>query len=258
MRRLCVLSVLTVLLVPQAHAQPLAPTSVQSAPFSVELSGMLGANRTYLHQAGCTTGNCFAIRKEALQGGEGTLWFTPNFGVYGGAAHETEVDSAALFTGAGYSVHAGLKGGLALHDGLGIYGWATLTHTEDNQVSTLKGGAAAQAQEASQLASQTGPPDETRRNQVEIGAVARIGQNDGGFDGWVGLEAMPVAADQTRVVDGSIVILNPFIPISGVAGVRIISEPLGSQWSKRGKLTAGVTGSLGYRVGVTGWLTASL
>lgn len=235
------------LLFEPALAAPLTPVAVQAAPFSVEVSGVLTSDRFILRAPGCKGDACMAIRHENMQGGEASLWIVPQFGVYGGAAHDVESTAAATYSGAGYSVHGGVKGGFQVRHGLGLNGWLAVTHAETRVV--LEPGVEAP----------TGPSDEARRNQFELGAAARFGEVDGGFDAWVGVEAMPFCVDRTRVVHGELKLgLKPFIPVSAVGGIRVISDPLGGPWAKRGRLSAGVTGEVGYRVGVTGWLTASL
>ncbi|MSP56279.1 MAG: hypothetical protein EXR69_11855 [Myxococcales bacterium] len=231
----------------EALAAPLTPVAVQDVPLSLEVSAALGSDLFYLRASGCKGDACTAVRRENMQGGEASLWFVPQFGVYGGAAHDVESTAAATYSGVGYRVHAGVKGGVKVRHGLGLNGWLTVTHAE----TTV-------ALEPS-VEAPTGPADEARRNQFEVGAAARFGEVDGGFDAWVGVEAMPYCVDLTRVVHGELKLgLKPFIPVAAVGGIRVLSEPLGGPWAKRGRLSAGVTGEVGYRVGVTGWLTASL
>lgn len=238
--------VLLLLGVQPASAAPLSPGSLQPVPLSVELAGTLSTDRFYLHSPGCTGDACSAIRKELWQGGEAALWFIPQLGIYGGLAHETEATGAATYSGAGFRAHAGVKGGVALGRGVGLNGWASVTHTETSTTNTLDSVV-------------TGAPDQAKRNQFEVGAVAQFGQADGGIQAWTGIEAMPFSVDRTRVVQGeAMVILQPFIPISAVAGVRMMSDPVGGPWVERGRIGVGVTGELGYRVGVTGWLMVSM
>lgn len=231
-----------------ALAQPIAPSGVQSAPLSLEVSALLSADRLYLHAPGCTGDSCQAIRKESRQGGEASLWLFPALGFYGGAVHDVESTAAATYSGGGWSVYGGAKGGFVVQRGLAVNGWLSVAHSETTTTQT-----------ATTTDTTDGPSDQARRNQFELGAVARFGQSDGGLDAWAGVEAMPYCVDLTRVVHGEAKIgLKPFIPVSAVGGLRIISDPLGGPWSDRGRLSAGVTGEVGYRVGVTGWLTASL
>ncbi len=229
-----------------AYAAPLAPAPAQSAPMSVELSAAVASDRLYLRVPSCA-GACAAIRKEHWQGGEAALWLLPQLAVYGGAAHDGEETAAAIYQGAGFRVHGGVKGGFDLRPGLGVNGWVSVAHVESK-------ASPAQAAQGAQAF-----PDRARRNQLELGAVVRMGQRDGGLDGWVGLEAMPYSVDLTRVVEGAAVVkLIPTVPVSAVGGVRLVSEPLGGPWSERGRLSAGLTGSAGYRVGFAGWLSVSL
>ena len=229
-----------------ANAAPLSPARVQDAPMSVELSAAVASDRMYLRVPGCT-GSCAAIREEHWQGGEAALWLIPQIAVYGGAAHDGEETAAATYKGDGFRVHGGVKGGFDLRPGLGLNGWVSVAHVESKASSTSASDSVAKF------------PDQAQRNQLELGAVVRVGQRDGGLDGWVGLEALPYSADLTRVVQGvAVVKLIPTIPVSAVAGVRLVSEPLGGPWAERGRLSAGLTGSAGYRVGLTGWLSVSL
>jgi hypothetical protein len=218
---------------------------LQPVPLSFEVTGALSADRFYLRAPGCTGDACKAIRKESWQGGEGSLWFIPQFGVYGGLAHESEQTAAATFTGSGYRMYGGLKGDVKVSRGAQLAGWFTITHTVTDEVLTAE--------------STSSTPDQARRNQFEAGAVLQVGQADGGIQAWAGVEAMPYTVDLTRVLDGDAKIaLKPVIPVSAVGGVRMLSDPLGGPWSERGRLGVGVSGEVGYRIGVTGWLTAAL
>jgi hypothetical protein len=229
-----------------ANAAPLTPAPVQDAPMSVELAAAVANDRMYLRVPGCA-GACAAIRKEHWQGGEAALWLIPQLAVYGGAAHDGEETAAATYLGDGFRVHGGVKGGFDLRPGLGLNGWVSVAHVESKASAAKDSGTVGKF------------PDQARRNQLELGAVVRVGQRDGGLDGWVGLEALPYSVDLTRVVQGvAVVKLIPTIPVSAVGGVRLVSEPLGGPWAERGRLSAGLTGSVGYRVGFTGWLSVSL
>lgn len=228
-----------------ANAAPLSPGSLQPVPLSFEITGALSAERFYLRAPGCTGDACTAIRKESWQGGEGSLWFIPQLGVYGGLAHEVEGTAAATYSGAGYRLYGGLKGDVKVSRAAHLAGWVTITHTVTGEVRTDETASTVQ--------------DQARRNQFELGAVIQLGQADGGVQGWAGVEAMPYTVDLTRVLDGDAKLaLKPFIPVSAVGGVRFLSDPLGGPWSERGRLGVGVTGEVGYRIGVTGWLTAAL
>lgn len=228
-----------------ASAAPLAPGSLQPVPLSFEITAALSADRFYLRAPGCTGDACTAIRKESWQGGEGSLWFIPQLGVYGGLAHEVEQTAAATYSGAGYRLYGGIKGDVKLVRSAQLAGWFTVTHTVTGEVHTPE--------------TTSTVPDQARRNQFEVGAVVQVGQADGGIQGWAGVEAMPYTVDLTRVLDGDAKIaLKPFIPVSAVGGVRLMSDPLGGPWAERGRLGVGVTGEVGYRIGVTGWLTAAL
>lgn len=227
-----------------AAAAPVATGPVSATPWNVELTGVLSTDRVYLRVPGCS-GACTAFRREHYQGGEATVWVLPQLGFYGGAAHESEATDAALYAGAGFRAYAGVKGSFALRPELAVDAWGTLTHTE-----TV----------ASPDDADPGPyPDQAKRNQLEAGGVVRFGRADEGLDAWAGVEVMPYSVDRTRVVQGDAVVRTvPWVPVSAVGGVRLVSDALGGPWATRGRLSAGVSGSLGYRVSVTGWLTASL
>lgn len=235
---------LLLLAVDAAGAAPLVPGPVQTVPWSVELTGVVSSDRVYLRVPDCS-GACTAFRLEHYQGGEATVWVLPKLGVYAGAAHELESNGAVLYTGSGYRLHAGVKGSVPVAAEVSLDIWAAGTHTE-TRVSSAD-------------AAPSDYPDQARRNQLELGGVARFGQADEGLDAWVGVEAMPYSVDRTRVVDGdAVVTLRPWLPVSAVGGLRLVSDPLGAPWAARGRLSAGVSGSVGYRVSVSGWLSASL
>jgi hypothetical protein len=229
-----------------AFAAPLSPVGMQQSPLSFEVAGTFNADRVWLKAPSslCTQSDdssCHSVRMEVMQGGQLDIRPVKWLGVYASAAHMHEANSSVIYTGTGWTVAGGLKLTIPLGTSFGVDAWAegraarTWTGTEgtsDFQVS--------------------------RRIVGEVGADVHVGSPDDDIIGWVGAGIAPYSDDHTLILDNSVdLALIPAIPVSAEAGFLIVSSPLGGPWMERGRLGAGVSGSAGYRSGLTMWLSGS-
>ncbi|MDP2311553.1 MAG: hypothetical protein Q8P41_01505 [Pseudomonadota bacterium] len=216
-----------------ALAAPLAPSGLQA--LGVEVSAYTAGQRAWLREAGCTGTACDAWRVDTLLGGEVGLTIVPAFGLYAHAAHVAETMDAALYAESGYAAGGGARLTLPIGRLLGVHAWAGLEH---------------------QLTANEDLSERATSWAIDAGATLRGGRADEGVQGWVGLGVVPWSKSPATVLGGDVTVaLSARLPVEGVAGVMLISEPLFGPWNDRTRLGAGVSGTLGYRTGITGFIT---
>ncbi len=226
-----------------AHAAPLSPAAAQTVKIGAEVAALVTTQREWLAVKGCSDGNCNAVRAEVLQGGQFDVRVARNWGFYVQAARLVERTDAAAYSGLGYAVTVGAKGGVDLEGNLGVDGWASYGRRSSADPTPTEGAAGY---------------DSSTRDQLDLGADLRFGHAADGFLGWVGAEGT-YDGEALTVLDGSARLdVRPAIPVSAVAGVLILSEPLSGPWTTRGRIGAGVSGTLGFRTGVSAWLVVAL
>lgn len=226
-----------------AMAAPLAPVALQTSPFSIEVAGRLNTDRLWLRSPGCDTDACTAVRTEAMQGGEVDIRLIPPLGVYANLEHLKEVNSAAIFSGTGWGGAGGVKGSLPLGPGWGINGWAGAEVGHTSTGASTKGTSSFQV---------------SRRLYGEGGLNVHVGAAQEGFVWWFGADVIALSNDRTLILDNSVDLsLVPAIPGSLTSGLLIASLPLGGPWMERGRLGAGVSGSVGFRTGLQMWISGS-
>jgi hypothetical protein len=217
-----------------ALAAPLAPI-VDSQPagsFSVLVAG---SKRTdHRRQQGCATGQCLALVVDT--GWRGLVEYRPLsfLSVWGEVGWSAERVRAALYEGGGVEYGGGLKAGLPLRPWLGVDLWGSYT-----------GWSTAEAEGV----------ENHRRGELDLGASLRLGSSDSGLVGWVGPVVSPWNNSTMNALDGAVPLtLLPSFPLSATAGALFVSNPLGPIWSERGRMSLGVGGTVGNRVGVDFWL----
>lgn len=216
-----------------ALAAPLAPSGLLGA--GVEVSAYTGVQRAWLREAGCTGTACDAWRADTLVGGEVAVGLAAPIALYAHAAYVNEEMDAALYAAEGYAAGAGARFTLPLSRLLAVSAWAGVEHQNT--------GNADLSERASAWA-------------VDVGATLRGGRADEGVQAWVGAGVVPWSQNPATVLDGDVTLaLSARVPLEAVAGVMLASEPLFGPWNDRTRLAAGVTGSYGFRSGVTGFVT---
>lgn len=228
-----------------AFAGSLAPAAAQSVKGGLEIAAVITSDREWLAVPRCEGGaECRAVRLEIYQGLQADFRITRNLGVWIQGDRLIEQNLAANYEGTGFAVSAGAKGGVDFKSGLGIDGWVTLGYRRSRDPSPTEGAAGR---------------DSALRYQGDVGVDLRLGNADEGFLGWVGVEATVADLEETLVLDGTLPLsLRPAIPASGELGFLLLSEPLSGPWANRGRLGAGITGKLGFRSGITGWVMIAL
>lgn len=231
------------LLAALAHSAPLSPAAAQSVKVGAEIAALVTTQREWIAVKGCSNANCNAVRAEVLQGGQLDVRVARNWGLYVQAARLVEHTDAAAYEGLGYAVTAGVKGGADLEGNLGVDGWVSYGRRSSADPTPTDGLATL---------------DSSIRNQIDLGGDLRFGHASDGFLGWVGAEGT-YNSEALTVLDGSTRLdVRSAIPVSLVAGVLVLSEPLSGPWAQRGKIGAGVSGSAGFRTGVSAWLVVAL
>ncbi len=221
------------LLVAAALAAPLAPSGLLAA--GVEVSAYTAGQRAWLREPGCTGTACDAWRADTLVGGEVGVALAAPVGLYVHAAHVAETMEAALYEAKGYAAGGGVRLGLPLGPLVGVHAWVGVEH---------------------QFTGNEDLSEQATAWAVDAGAVLRGGRADEGIQAWVGLGVVPWASNPATVLDGDVTLaLAPRVPLEGTAGLMLLSEPLFGPWNDRTRLGAGVSGSVGYRTGVTGFIT---
>jgi len=216
-----------------ALAAPLAPSTLPGS--GVEVSVYTGGQTAWLREPDCIGDACDAWRVDTLVGGEVGVGLLEGFGLYGHGAHVTETVDAAQYTAEGYAFGGGLRGSLPLGALVGLDGWLGVEHQ-----FTAGGDLTEQA----------------TAWQLDGGVVLRGGAAREGFQGWIGAGFVPWSAQSATVLDGAVTVgLTPRVPVEAVAGFQLVSEPLFGPWDTRTRLSAGLSGALGYRSGLTGFLT---
>lgn len=234
------------LLVLAAHASPLAPAATQRSPLTVEVSATVTTEREWLFAKGCEpsdTASCAVVRAQARQGGEVKLRIVEPIALYARLDRVHEKTRAATYEGLGYGGDVGVNGGVTIHDRWGVDGWVEYALRRTDTVDTATGAQGV---------------DDAQRQNLDVGVALRQGVPDQGFQTWLAAEVTPWVSDSTRVVGGEVNLgLVPMFPVTGTVGIRAISPGLSGYGSDRGRVSVGVSGSLGYRTGVTGWVGAA-
>ena len=218
-----------------ARAAPLAPTGLGTAPNStpgVEVSAYTGVERAWLRESACSGAACDALRVDLVTGAEVGVALAPPIGLYAHAAYVSEEMDAALYAAPGYAAGGGLRLTLPLRPLLAVHAWAGVEH---------------------QLTATEDLSERVSSWALDGGATLRGGDAANGFVGWIGLGVVPWSSTPAVVLDGDVTLaLDARIPVEGVAGVMLVSEPLFGPWNDRTRLGAGVSASAGDRTGLTG------
>lgn len=233
-------------LVAAALAVPLASPPLQDGPLTVEVAAAITTEREWLSASGCVPTeetSCAVVRAQARQGGQIALRVLPELGVYLEVEHVHEKTRAATYEGDGWGGSVGLKGGRSFDERWGLDGWVDVGIRQTDTVTTATGAQGV---------------DDARRRHLDLGVAARAGVPDQGFMGWLGAEATPWVNDRTKVVGGAVDLgLVPMFPASAVAGIVAVSPSFSGYGAERGRVNAGIVGTLGYRTGIRAWLGAS-
>lgn len=231
-------------LVSLAAAAPLSPVGMQSSPLSIEVAGTFTADRTWLKAdpATCSGDNCTAVRVDTEQGAQVDLRLLKFLGIYATAGHVREINSAAIYTGDGWKLEGGGKLTIPLGPRFGVDGWASL-----NASKTTNG-----------YEPNTSDFERSKRITGTLGAAVHGGSIDDDVVGWAGADVALYSTDLTLLLGQSLDLeLKPKIPASATAGFLLVSSPLGGPWSERGRVGVGASASVGYRTGLTLWLSGS-
>ncbi len=216
-----------------AVAGPLAPMSAE--PSGVSVAGALGLDRDWLHDRGCTGDGCEAVRHRAWQGFELSARVVRPLGAYARVDHAADTLSGASTGGEGWAIAGGLQSGFAVTPTLSVDAWAGLSHSE------TKAGS-----------------ESSTRTEVDVGLTVGTGSTADNVVAWIGLCAIPWSVEQDVVLDGALTLtLEPMLPGEVVGGILFLSEPLAGRPARRGRLIAGVDGSLGFRTSLSGWVGAA-
>jgi hypothetical protein len=220
------------LLVAAAAAAPLAPTGLQRP--GVEASAFAATQRVSLREVGCTGAQCAAVRADVLVGAEVGAALSRSFGLYARGAWVQEDIAAARYAADGFAAGGGARVDLPLGNLWGVAAWAGIEHQ-------FTGGDDLQ--------------ERFRAWSLDAGALLRAGRAEEGVMGWVGVGAAPWTSVTGATLDGALTVaLAPQVPVEAVAGFLLASDALSGPWDDRARLTVGVSGTAGYRVGVTGFL----
>ncbi len=221
------------LLATAALAAPLAPSGLTG--LGIEVSAYTGTQTAWLAESGCAGDACDAWRVDTLVGGEVGVGLARPIGLYAHGAWVGEEIGAARYGAEGYAFGGGARGAIALGSLLGVHGWLGVEH------QLTAGGDLAERASAW---------------QVDGGALLRAGSVDDGLQGWIGVGFVPWSTQSATVLDGDVTVaFSPRLPVEGVAGVQLSSDALFGPWDDRTRLAAGITGSVGYRTGLTGFVT---
>lgn len=215
-----------------ALAAPLAPSRLDGA--GVQVSALLGAGHAALSEDGCATQSCEAWREGVPLGGEVAASLGP-VAVYAHASWVRETIAAALYTGEGYALGGGLMAALSFGERLGLHTWAGVDH---------------------QLTGDATLTERASAWQLDVGVALRGGSLDDGLQGWIGVGATPWTDIEATVLNGDLALaLRPAVPLEAVAGAQLASEPLAGPWNARGRLAAGLRGTVGYRTELVGFVS---
>lgn len=216
-----------------ALAAPLGPTGLLGR--GVEVSAFTGGQTARLREPGCAGDGCLAWRADTLVGGEVGVGLAKPIGLYAHGAWVRETMDAAQYQADGYAFGGGLRGAVPLGDLAGVHGWVGLEH---------------------QLTAGDDLTERASAWQLDGGLVLRGGRPDEGLQAWVGVGFVPWSTQSATVLDGAVdLTLAPQLPAEGVAGVMLSSDALFGPWDDRTRLAAGVTGTVGYRTGITGFVS---
>jgi hypothetical protein len=204
------------------------------------VSGTVAGDSVWLWDEGCTQeGACEAVRTEARQGVTAEAGIGRHLGAWIEVAHVHDQANAASYEGDGWGGNGGVRGRIPLRDGLGFAAWA------GGELARTTGPA------------KTHPGEASRRWEAEVGAAFQWDAPDANAAVWLGGDVVPLGADRQEALEGALELeLRPYTPAEAVAGILLVSDPLGSPWA-RARLRFGLAGRLGYRSGLQGWLGAS-
>lgn len=221
------------LFVAGAFAAPMVPVAVE--PTGLQVVAGAAATREWLRESACSTDACDAVRISGWQGLDVSARIVRPLGAWARIEHVDDRVEQAQYTGAGWALGGGLQGGLALNPMLAVEAWVGAQHVQTESAN-----------------------DTADRTFVEAGLTLAAGSTQDNFVGWFGASGIPWSRDRQHVVDGSVTVaLSPYVPVEAVAGVLIVSDPLGGRPTKRGRLIAGIDGSAGFRTSLRACLGAS-
>jgi hypothetical protein len=205
----------------------------------VDVLGVAGTERAWLHQTACTRSACDAARVTDGVGGQLRARLGGVVGAYAGASAVRISVDAARFNEPGLGIEGGLLGTLPLGDRVGLDGWLGLQHEATGDLGAGNNHGA--------------------RTALDVGLVVHLGDADDQLLGWIGVGGEPYSADRLTVLGGSLSFdLSPPVPVEARAGAAFVSLPLGGAWTRRGRLLAGVDASAGYRSSLSAWLGVAL
>lgn len=221
------------LFVAGALAAPLVPVAVE--PSGIQVVAGAGASREWLRETACGTDACDAVRTLDWQGLDLSARIVRPLGAWARLEHVADRVEQAQYTGEGWALGGGLQGGVALNPMLAVEAWVGAQHVQTSSTN-----------------------DAAERTLVEAGLTLAAGSTEDNFVGWFGVGGVPWSRDRQHVVDGSMTVaLSPYVPVEAVAGVLVLSDPLGGRPTKRGRLIAGIDGSAGFRTSLRACLGGS-
>jgi hypothetical protein len=173
----------------------------------------------------CTGEACEADRRRSLLGGFVQGQFAPWIGAWALAGAETNLTDAALFSGTGLGLNAGVYGAPWSSRPVGALAWL---NADFGDASETAGNSA-------------------DRWQLEAGGAARVGQPAGGLVAWAGANVLIVGSDVTNANAGEVEVpLAPVAPIELVGGATLYSNPLRG-FASNSRVSFALDGSLGAR-----------
>ncbi|HND33877.1 MAG TPA: hypothetical protein PLA94_27950, partial [Myxococcota bacterium] len=145
-----------------------------------------------------------------------------------------ETVRAASYRGSGLLYGGGLKVGLPIRPLIGVDLWGSYVGWSTSETDKL---------------------EDHRRSELDVGAALRLGSSEEGLVGWVGPVVSPWSKSDLSALNGAVPLsLVPRLPVSAMAGLSLVSQPLGPAWTGRGRLTFGAGFTLGNRIGGDCWL----
>jgi len=217
------------LLAAAALAAPPLP-QLTGRGFAVGVGATGGAAEDPLTAPDCPEkGNCTAVRHRSGWGGELVIQVAPPLLGWVEAAGEQVKAPAAEYAESGFRLEGGAAVAFLPKQEVGALAWGQV-------------GYGASGTEASASA---------KRWNVKAGGGARFGKPDGLFVGWIGGELVATGEDVTSTLDGALdVALAPTVPVNGVAGLAVYSEPMGGPGSSAPLMYFVVDGTVGAELGI--------